>query len=477
MKHKRLITTALAALLITTTFAGCAQNVSGNSEAPPSIEEVSPEPGPVDEPVPEPAPEEEFAPAPDRPAAAPFQSDLVTRYPAQAAALLRPEYGEEDAAAKTVASGANRFALRLSNELAAKEPGKNFVCSPYSVWLPLAALLSATDEAHREPLLAALGAEGVTETDVNRAASRMLYDLTKERDREYGVSDPLHIANAVFVDKNATLNGEFAQSFLDSFRGQALNVDFSSDEAVKEVNRWASENTEGLITDIIQEFLPGTVAAIANAIYFSDRWDWEFDPEQTAERTFHAPDGDKTAMFMRREGDGLFYYEDDHIQAISLPFNSGGNMYILLPEDGDASGLLASLDEAYFQTIRDGGDQRTGTLLLPRFKIASDIIPLGDVLSSLGVPLFDAQAAPLTGLLEGDVPVWLSSAVQKAVIEVDEKGTTAAAVTVMAMTGGGPVPTEPFEMVCDKPFVFLLCERTYDGGSQILFTGAVNHPE
>jgi len=466
MKHKRLAAFALVVLLMITAFAGCTQNESDNSEAPPSVE-ASPEPEPA----------EEFTPAPNRPAATPFQSDIVTRYPVEAAALLKPEYGEEDPAAQTVASGANRFALRLSSELVPKDPGKNFVCSPYSVWLPLAALLNATDEAHREALLAALGAEGVTEADVNRAASRMLYDLTKERQREYGQHDPLHIANAVFVDKNVTLNGEFAQSFLDYFRGQALNVDFSSDEAVKEVNRWAGENTEGLITDIIQEFPPSTVAAIANAIYFSDRWDWEFDPEQTAEGVFHATGGETAAMFMLREGDGLFYYEDDRIQAIALPFKSGGEMYILLPGDGNATGLLAALDETYFQTIQKVGDQRTGKLLLPRFKIASDIIPLGDTLSNLGVPLFDANAAPLTGLLEEDAPVWLSSAVQKAVIEVDEKGTTAAAVTVMMATGGGPTPTEPFEMICDRPFVFLLCDRTYDGGSQILFTGVVNRPE
>ena len=66
----------------------------------------------------------------------------------------------------------------------------------------------------------------------------------------------------------------------------------------------------------------------------------------------------------------------------------------------------------------------------------------------------------------------------KAVIEVDEKGTTAAAVTVMAMTGAAmPLPTEPFEMNCNKPFIFVLYAHTYDGGNQVLFTGIVNQPK
>jgi serpin B len=73
----------------------------------------------------------------------------------------------------------------------------------------------------------------------------------------------------------------------------------------------------------------------------------------------------------------------------------------------------------------------------------------------------------------------LSSAVQKALIKVDEKGTTAAAVTVMAIeatSGPPPPPPKPFEMICDKPFMFILYDYTYDGGNQVLFTGIVNQP-
>jgi serine protease inhibitor len=55
------------------------------------------------------------------------------------------------------------------------------------------------------------------------------------------------------------------------------------------------------------------VAAIANAIYFSDRWFEEFNPDQTQEDVFHAPVGEEKAQYMLREGDGQLYYEDDKI--------------------------------------------------------------------------------------------------------------------------------------------------------------------
>ena len=386
---------------------------------------------------------------------------------------------EPDSAAKKAASGANDFAFRLSSSLVKKSDGKNFVCSPYSVWMPLAALLNATNAQNKSALLAALGASGISEADVNRASSRMLYDLTKLGNKGgSNYHNPLKIANAIFVGNTVTLRNDFAQTFMDYYRGSSINVDFSSRNAVDSVNRWASDNTNGLIKNLIEEFDPLTVAAIANAIYFSDKWSREFNSGSTMQDVFHSPAGESTAFYMLREGDGQTYYEDSRIQAMPLHFASGGGMYILLPKSGGAADLLASMTADYFSKIQTNSAQATGRLLLPRFSIENDIKDLKEALISLGVPLFDKDKAPLTGgIIEGNMPVWVSDAMQKAVITVNEKGTTAAAVTVLGIAATGmPVPTKPFEMICNKPFVFILYEYTLDGGSQILFTGIVNQP-
>jgi serpin B len=393
--------------------------------------------------------------------------------------LIAPVYGEQDSGAIKAATGANDFAFRLSATLVKNAGNGNFVCSPYSAWIPLAALVNATDAQNKAALLTALGASGITEADINRASSRMLYSLTNLQNKEYKeYYNPLKIANAIFVGKNVTLKKDFAQTFMDYYRGNSINVDFSSRDAVDAVNRWASENTNGLIKNLIQKFDPLTVAAIANAIYFSDRWSWEFDSGQTKEGLFHAPGLDTTASFMLRSGDAQTYYEDSKVQAMPLRFKTGGGLYIILPKTGGAEQLLSSMTNNYFNEIQSGSIQATGKLLLPRFSIESTIDGLADALVELGVPLFDDATAPLTGgLIEEPLSVYLSDAVQKAVIKVDEKGTTAAAVTVMAASATAmPIPTKPFEMICDKPFVFILYEYTYDGGSQILFTGIVNQP-
>ena len=394
--------------------------------------------------------------------------------------LAELAYGEATEQTALVAGGANDFAFRLSTKLVQEAGTENFVFSPYSVWLPIAALLNATDAAHQEALLEALGAIGVTEADVNQAAYRMLYDLTKEEERFYreDYDSPLQIANAIFVRQDMTLNKDFTQSFADYFKGTAMNLDFSSPEAVDIVNQWASDNTEGLITDLVQEFDPMTIAVIANAIYFSDRWEEEFNPKETEEDVFHAPSGDSTAFYMLCDSDSQYYYEDTRMQAICLPFLNGGGMYILLPKDETAMELLSAMTQDYFDEIRISTRPTKGKLLLPRFAIENDVPNLRDALEALGVPLFDIGAAPLTGgLLEGDMPVWLSDAMQKAIVKVDEEGLTAAAVTLMYSDSlGMEFPSEPFEMNCNKPFVFLLCQSTADGDEQVLFTGVVNQP-
>ncbi|MDR1540095.1 MAG: hypothetical protein LBU32_19260 [Clostridiales bacterium] len=368
------------------------------------------------------------------------------------------------------------FAFNLGNKLIADvRDTDNFVCSPLSVWLPLAALVNATDAEHKPALLDALGAAGVTEQQINDYSQMLLYRVTGEGNKKYEKNyiSPLKIANALFVSQNETIRQSFAQTFADNYLGAMFNVDFSSKQAVDAINEWASDNTDGLIQNVVDSFDSETVAAIANAIYYSDRWDWEFDESETKTDVFHAASGDVTADFMIREGDAQVYYEDDRVQAMPLSFKNGGNMWIIMPKDGTANDLYSSMTADCYGEIVSGSVSCTGKLLLPKFEITGDTFDLKDALIAIGVPLFDREAAPLTsGLIDSDIPVWVDAAVQKAMIKVDEKGTTAAAVTVIAMAGAGmPIPTEPFEMVCDKPFIFVL-----ESYGQVLFTGVVNNP-
>ena len=445
MKLFKTITAAALILALLVSIAGCSASGQPGKNSP------SPAPAQTEAPS---------APITAKPLSMPALK------PAQP--LPTPNY---DAAGSTsnAGTGANDFAFRLSAALSKK--GENMVVSPFSVWMTLTALANATGDKTLPSLLSSLGLSDMSVQDINEAAARMLSSLTNAEGQDR--YNPLAIANAVFVDKTVTLKPEFAQKFLDYYRGAAMSVDFSDPSAIEAINAWASEHTNGLITDIVKEMPRDAVAALANAIYFSDRWALEFDETKTQDMTFHGTKGDAQVPFMLREGNAILYYEDEMLQAADLQFKTGAGLTILLPKDGDADALLQSLSAAQYSTIMNGMTEQTGKLLLPKFELKSDF-ELKDTLTKLGVPLFDSNALPISDLINED-DVYISSGLHQATIKVDEKGTTAAAVTVEIMSRTSlPAPTEPFSMVCDHPFVFVLHQWTPESGDQVLFTGVVN---
>ena len=382
------------------------------------------------------------------------------------------------AAARSESSGAADAANRFTFELAAlisKGTGSDgFVCSPVSAWLPLTALANATDESALDEMLRALRADGGASIEsLNYAAGRMQQYIAEN------CGNSLRIANALFIDKKVTARADFLLLFEKAYSGNILSIDFASPDAVQTVNAWASEHTRGLIPSIVQHFDKSTAAAIGNAIYFSSSWANKFTARRTVEDTFHAPDGESRAMFMNRSGE-MPYFEDELMQAVSLPFSDGTHMLVLLPKENSAELLLSRMDDAYFGAIIKETGRQLGELFLPRFKVESGTIDLAQPLISMGVPLFDESRAALSGLIEEPLPVWLGQAVQKAYIDVDENGATAASVTIMAAITGAAIPKEPvkppFNMRCDKPFLFVIYKEIPEDGPLALFIGMVMKP-
>jgi len=243
-----------------------------------------------------------------------------------------------------IARAANEFSFALSATFAQEIENENFIISPYSAWLPLAALLNATDDAYKEPLAELLGGAGVGVEDINHAASRMMFDLSRANEG----SSPLTIANTIFVRSSETIRRDFVETFHGYYRGTAMSVNFQDPETVGIVNQWIYDNTNGLISDLVQDFDPMHVLSVINAIHFYDRWEYEFHSSLTSQDVFYSPSGITCAYFMRSEGLPRFYFEDDTIQSTRLGFSQGGGMYILLPKSGDAVSFLENMTLEYF---------------------------------------------------------------------------------------------------------------------------------
>jgi serpin B len=116
---------------------------------------------------------------------------------------------------------------------------------------------------------------------------------------------------------------------------------------------------------------------------------------------------------------------------------------------------------------------------LPRFKLTFSA-DMSSVLRRLGLQAaFDEKEVDLCDMVEDNgtgMPSALQSIFHKAVIEVNEEGTEAAAVTTKMMCGcSAPKqpPPVPVDFVADHPFLFFVIEEKTGG---IVFAGTVLEP-
>ena len=110
------------------------------------------------------------------------------------------------------------------------------------------------------------------------------------------------------------------------------------------------------------------------------------------------------------------------------------------------------------------------TVFMPKYKFSYEK-QLNDQLQSMGmVNAFIPGLANLSGI--SDASIFVSFVKQNTFVEVDEKGTEAAAVTTIGIITTS-FPPQPREFVIDKPFVFAIRERTTN---TLLFIGQVVNP-
>lgn len=110
---------------------------------------------------------------------------------------------------------------------------------------------------------------------------------------------------------------------------------------------------------------------------------------------------------------------------------------------------------------------------MPRFKFAFET-KLNNVLAEMGmVKAFQPNIADFSKISDKDL--YISSAVHKSFIDVNENGTEAAAVTSITFTTTSAENEPPKTyFTVNKPFVFAITEKDTDA---ILFIGEVQKPQ
>ncbi|NLF78047.1 MAG: serpin family protein, partial [Chloroflexi bacterium] len=252
------------------------------------------------------------------------------------------------------------------------------------------------------------------------------------------------------------------------------------DEAREAINAWIEDETEDKIQDMLG---PGSVTTdtrmvLVNAIYFNGSWLNSFEESATQDDTFTLLDGSTVTVPMMAQQESLAYLQGDGFQAVELPYFGGDvAMLIVLPGEGQFEAVQSALDQQQFDAIRQSLAFQTVQLAMPRFEFETSL-DLSASLEALGmVDVFDPDLADLTGMFDPasvDQNLFVSAALHKAYIGVDEAGTEAAAATAIIVgVMSAPVEVEPIVLRLDRPFIYTIYDR--QTGS-ILFLGQVMNP-
>lgn len=380
--------------------------------------------------------------------------------------------GGGDPPAARLSSSYNDLGLSLYDLIADEEGERNIFISPLSISIALAMTHGGAAGGTALEIERVLGLEGWSGEEMREANGELLERLGAEME---GVT--LDIANSLWCRGGLELDPRFLARTSESFGAEVHTLDFSSPGAADAINGWVSEQTEGMIDEIIRQIQPLAVLYLINAVYFKGDWRDEFDEAETREEDFHPASGGVERVQMMHRAGTFRYLRGEDFQAVSLPYGDGRmSMYLFLPDSA------SSLED--FHRPRKGIDwdeclrrfsRRKGSIAVPRFRAEFET-GLGRLLGPLGmVKAFDPEEADFSGMTGGGrEKIWIDEILHKAVVEVTEKGTEAAAATSVVMATASILAAEPFIMVLDRPF--FLAIRDNETG-MILFMGSIADPE
>ncbi len=392
--------------------------------------------------------------------------------------VARAKVSPDDAAA--AAASINAFGLELYRAMTADND--NLVFSPASIALALGmarAGARGTTAAEMDTVL-----HGVASDD-HAAWLNALDQALAGRNGTFNdasggqVPLTLRIANTSFAQQGMTLEQAYLDALASRFGSGVRLVDFfgHTEEARQLINGWVDDQTQHRIPELLGKgvLTSQTLLALVNAIYLKAGWTYPFTVGLTKPGPFTLPDSSRVDVPMMATGGplGLRYAAGSGWQAVELPYTGSQlAMTIILPND--LASFEASLDGARLAQIVASLDRRPVILTMPKFAVDTKV-DLAQVLSAMGMPAaFDSSTADFTGI--SPTPLFISDVIHQANIDVDEKGTEAAAATEvggMGAAGEGPTPPPPVVVNIDHPFIFML--RDIPTGT-VLFLGRVLDP-
>ena len=383
------------------------------------------------------------------------------------------------ASLQSLVDGNNAFGLDLYHHLGQSvTKDKNLVFSPYSVSTALAMTWSGAQNNTKTQM-----AQVLHLTDDPKTIGENFHQLRNglEAAAKDGGFD-LSIANSLWIQNDY----HFLQPFLDGlnndFNAPPNLVDFKTDsEAVGlQINQWVENKTQQKIKDLIPPHSLNpreTKMVLVNAVYFKADWLRAFKAENTKQKPFYFPRGDASVSMMQQE-ENFKFLETDEAQILELPYKGNRiSMLVILPSEWAISAFEQKLTPDLINGWISQMKPQSVDVQLPKFKFTYGAVNLSTFLIDMGMTgAFDKDAADFSGMTSlKEERLNIDQVMHKAFVNVDEKGTEAAAATGVVMVHMEAImrPPKPVIFNANHPFLFLIRDNQTNS---ILFIGRIADP-
>lgn len=352
----------------------------------------------------------------------------------------------------------NKMARLLLNEFVKSKKNENVVFSPYSIIMLLGIVAHATNEKTREEIINIIAPEmGIKEVE----------EIISEFQSVMNSSNELRSSNAVCVrtDHAKNIREEYADELANIFSGKL----FTSENIVSDVNEWVKKHTKGMIDKIVEQSANDMLVCLINAIAFDVEWLNQYEEDDIFKGEFINADGSVSEVQMLESREQLFV-ENECFKGFLRPYKGRNYKYMgLLPKKKGTAFLEKAISTVDFAKLYKQARSAKVYVTMPEFKTDFGE-ELTTLCKSLGINKVFTTNADFSNMSSDDLMA--ESIFHRARIEVDRKGTKAAAVTAMCcFEGCDPMMEEYEDVTLDRPFVYAIIN---DKTGLPVFVGVTN---
>ncbi|KAK2911302.1 hypothetical protein QQF64_026982 [Cirrhinus molitorella] len=344
---------------------------------------------------------------------------------------------------------------------------KNIFFSPFSVSMALSELSLGAGGETKEQLLSGIGHNSsIFSTE---EIHEMFHSLLEDIDQRTGVD--IDVGSALYASDKSKPHPKFLENMKEFYHSDGFTVDFRAAETLDKINTYVKEKTHGKIDRAVDSLDPNTFMFLLTYIYFKGKWDMPFNPNKTHEDRFHVDNETTVPVQMMHQNELLKVYYDAELstKVLCLDYNDSFSMFLAVPDekkDKTIKDLEKAISREHIEKWKGAVQKRKLDIYVPKLSLKTDYT-LNDILKGMGITDMFTHKADFSGITEENF--YVSKVLHKATLDVDEEGTTAAAVTTIEIK----LAFLPIRFRFDRPFMVFIIDQKND---HILFLGKVVNP-